>query len=340
MMCSVEEYTGSAAEWDGFGQQQLGWTHCHQFVWKRVMEQAFRHPCPYLAARTTDGSLCGILPLVSVRSVLFGHQLVSMPYLNYGGPLGTIAAVQALARAADELARRIGAPRTELRSLHPLPLGTSTSTHKITAILDLPRTTDAFWSGLPSKVRSQARRPAREGVYVEHGPEQLDPFVQVFSSHMTWLGTPTHSPRLFEAVREHFGSDAWFSCAYLGEEPIAAGCSIRSGSEMEIVWASALAAHKRIAANMLLYAQLMERAIGCGVERFNFGRCTPGSGAHQFKAQWGTRDVPLYWYRSGHSADATGLKDGVGQWGPRMWRHLPLPVARVLGPWIRKGIPL
>src|SRR5690349_10778236 len=83
-------------EWDDFARGQIGYTHFHRLRWRTVMQRAFGHQCLYLAARDAAGALVGVLPLVRVRSVVFGHYLVSMPFLNYGGPIGTADGVRAL----------------------------------------------------------------------------------------------------------------------------------------------------------------------------------------------------------------------------------------------------
>ena len=72
-------YEGDDAEWDAFVRRQPDWTHFHLAGWREVMRRVFRHECPYLVARGTDCALVGVLPLVRVRSALFGHYLVSMP---------------------------------------------------------------------------------------------------------------------------------------------------------------------------------------------------------------------------------------------------------------------
>jgi hypothetical protein len=92
---------------------------------------------------------------------------------------------------------------------------------------------------------------------------------------------------------------------------------------------------------MLLYWACMERAIAEGVATFNFGRCTPGSGTHRFKAQWGGRDVPLWWYGLSRNAGATtpSPDDGAYSWGPRVWSKLPVAVTTMLGPRIVRYIP-
>ncbi len=333
-------WQGPDAEWDDFVRRQPGWTHCHLAGWKDVMERALGHECPWLAVRE-NGALAGVLPLVRVRSAIFGHYLVSMPFLNYGGPLGSEAAVRALAAEAVRLARASGAGLLELRSRQSLPLELTVSHRKITVVLDLPEGPDALMKSFPAKLRSQVRRPQKEGVAVRFGPDQLDAFYQVFSRHMRDLGTPVLSRQFFQHARDRFGDSMWVGVAWLGDEPVACGAGFQWGSEFEMTWASSLQRYNRIAPNMLLYFAFMERAMAQGLARFNFGRCTPGSGTHRFKRQWGARDEPLHWYQQarGGAGHTPSPDDGAWSWGPRIWRHVPLPVANFLGPRVVRFIP-
>jgi len=341
MTLVVAPHDGPPDAWDAFVRVQWGWTHFHLHGWKRVMESVFGHECPYLAACDAFGALRGVLPLVRVRSVLFGHYLVSMPFLNYGGPLGDDEAVAALAARAEAMAREGGVKLLELRSRVALPLDLPVSHRKITVVLDLPATAEALWAALGSKLRSQVKRPMKDGVEVRFGPEQVDPFFAVFARHMRDLGTPTQPHGLFRAIAETFGPDAWFGCAYYEGRPVAAGAGFRWASEFEMTWASALSAYNRVAPNMLLYWAFMERAIAEGLTLFNFGRCTPGAGTHRFKRQWGSRDEPLWWYQRARTTTATtpSPDDPAFAWGPRLWRHVPLSLATALGPRIVRFIP-
>ena len=80
----VSHFTGAEATWDAFVRSAPGWTHFHLIGWKNVIERVFGHECLYLAAHSDAGALAGVLPLVRVKSMMFGHFLVSMPFLNYG----------------------------------------------------------------------------------------------------------------------------------------------------------------------------------------------------------------------------------------------------------------
>lgn len=337
----TEAFDGDGAEWNAFVRDQTSWTHFHLFEWTHVIEDILGHDCPYLAARTEAGALTGVLPLTRVRSPIFGHYLISVPFVNYGGPLGQDEAVQALTRTAADMAAEEGADLLELRSRQELPLDLPASHRKITVLLDLPSDPEILWKDLDSKVRSQVRRPRKEGVEVRFGPDQVAPFHRVFAEHMHALGTPALGLSLFEALAGTFGDDCWFGCAYLDEKPVACGAGFRWGDEFEITWASDLIAYRKIAPNMLLYWAFMERAIEHGLSVFNFGRCTPGSGTHRFKRQWGTRDQQLWWYQrsSGETASTPSPNDDAWSWGPKLWRRLPLKVATALGPRIVRYLP-
>lgn len=341
MTIRVAPFTGSPDEWDRFVRASDGWTHFHLYGWRGVTERVFGHECVFLAATRDDGALAGVLPLVRVRSRLFGHFLVSMPFVSYGGPLGDDDAVRALADAAFAMGRRDHVQLVELRSRRPLPLDVAPSHRKITVVLDLPATADDLWTRLDRKIRNHVRRSRKEGITVRFGHDQIVPFFAVFAHNMRDLGTPTQPRRLFESIADAFGDDVWAGCAYLGDRPIAAGLAIRWGAELEMTWGSSLAAYNRFSPNTLLYWDFMERAIGAGVTVFNFGRCSEGSGTHRFKRQWGSRDEPLWWYDGFENGPGkTPSPDDPGyRWGPRVWRRLPTSLATMLGPHIVRYIP-
>ncbi len=328
-------------EWDSFVRGTEGWTHFHLLGWRSVIKRVFGHECVYLAARAHRGRLVGVLPLVRLKSALFGHYLVSMPFVNYGGPLGEASAVRQLADHALELGRRTGVELLELRNRVRSDLGLAVSHRKITVLLDLPENADSLWRRFRPKLRSQIRRPQKDGIRVRFGLDQVEPFFTVFSHHMRDLGTPTQSLHLFQAIAEEFPKDVWFGCAYLRDRPVAAGCGFAWGREFEMTWASSLKNYSRLAPNMLLYWRFIERAISNGIRVFNFGRCTPGGGTHRFKAQWGGRDEPLWWYRHATTTRTStpSPEERQYRWGSLVWRRLPVRAANALGPRIVQYIP-
>jgi hypothetical protein len=181
----------------------------------------------------------------------------------------------------------------------------------------------------------------KEDVEVRFGPDQLDPFYRVFAENMRDLGTPVLGCRVFEEMRDEFGDSVRFGCAWLGDEPIAAGCGFVWDGEFEMTWASSLRAHNRIAPNMLLYWRFIAKAAEEGLHTFNFGRCTPDGGTHRFKLQWGGRDEKLWWYHRPSDEDAStpNPEEGALSLAPKVWSKLPLSVANRVGPYVVRLIP-
>jgi serine/alanine adding enzyme len=342
MTLAVSSFDGPADAWDAFVCNQAGWTHCHLYGWKRVMETLLGHECIYLAARD-DGALRGVLPLVRVRSAIFGHFLVSIPFLNYGGPLGTADAVRALVEHAAALADEGNVKLLELRSRIPLPLELPVSHRKVAVVLDLPGQAEQLWAGFDPALRSQVKRPEKEGVEVRFGPDQVDPFFAVFARHMRDLGMPAQPKTLFSGLAEAFGNTVWFGCAYHEGLPVAAGAGLRWGAELELTWASALSPYKPIAPGLLLYWSFMQRAIADRATLFNFGRSTPDAGPHlanhQVGRQWGSRDEPLWWYQRASRGAGVAVDMPGFDWGRPVWRRLPLTLATALGPRVVRLIP-
>jgi serine/alanine adding enzyme len=340
----VVPFAGSARAWDAVVTrwETGGATFCHLYGWRSLMADVLGHECLYAAAVDDAEEIRGVLPLVRVKSPLLGHYLVSLPFLNYGGPLGDPDACAALAAWAETEARSSRVDLLELRTRTALDAALRTSQRKITVLLDLPADAEALWKTFPSKLRSQVRRPEKEkDVEVRFGLGELDSFYYVFARNMHDLGTPVLPRDLFEGIARIFPNVVLFGTVWWGGRPVAGGCGFLWGGEFEMTWASSLRAHNHTGANMLLYWSFMRDVIARGARAFNFGRCTPGGGTHRFKRQWGGRDVPLPWAQwSPGTVDATPSPERpMFQLASAMWRRLPLAVANRFGPLLARQLP-
>ena len=360
---TVELGDVDASEWDAFVTTAEGGTFCHLSAWSTIMADALGHEVLQAVARDATGRLHGVLPLTRVKSRLFGHFLVSMPFLNYGGPVGTPPARRALTEWARSLAAGTGADLLELRwrpsalapalpEEHPpaeaslpgeeLPSDMQLTRRKVTVLLPLPDDPQHLWEkGLKSKLRSQVRRPMKEGYEARHGPDEVHSFYEIFARNMRDLGTPVLPKRLFTALTPALGDTVHFTTVYDGSDPIASGCGFFFGNEFEMTWASSLRSYNRTAPNMLLYWRMMENAIERGASTFNFGRCTPGGGTHRFKLQWGGTDEPLPWavWSPTGSVATPNPDQGKFRLATAAWKKLPLGVSRWLGPPLARRIP-
>ena len=340
-MISVSESNGQDAAWDHFVEQAEGATFCHLAGWRSIMTGVLGHTCTYLVATDESGAWQGVLPLVRVKSPVLGHYLLSMPFLNAGGPLGSTEAQLALVEWATAESKRSRPDLLELRSRRAVPGDLAQSQRKITVHLPLPDNSEALWKAFPGKLRSQVRRPQKEGYQVKFGLDQRDAFYAVFARNMRALGTPVLPASLFAKISSVFPELVEFGVVYHGAEPIAAGCGFAWQGEFELTWASSLREYNKFAPNMLLYWSFMQRMIDRSVKVFDFGRCTPNSGTHAFKRQWGGADVPLPWaqWSTRNVTSTPSPNQPMFKLAVACWSRLPLSVTNRLGPLIAKRLP-
>lgn len=338
----VEEFSGSGSDWDSLAAGWPGSSFCHLAGWTGVMKDALGHDSVRWVATDASGQPHGLLALVEVRSRIFGSYLLSMPFLSYGGPLGSEPAVRALVERAKEEARSRRVDLLELRSRIALPGDLDVSDRKITVLKSLPDSTEELWDkGLRAKVRSQVRRPIKEGMTFRFGADVAPAFYKIFSQTMRDLGTPVLPYRFFEALVDAFPDHVLFGVVEHESQPVAVGCGFIWNGEVEITWAGADRAHSRLAPNMLLYWAFMAESVERGATVFNFGRCSPDSSTHRFKKQWGSEDHALPWAQwSPSGVTATPNPDSPKfRLATRVWRRLPVSWANAIGPMVSRSLP-
>ncbi|HTU89673.1 MAG TPA: FemAB family XrtA/PEP-CTERM system-associated protein [Gemmataceae bacterium] len=312
--------------------------------WLLVLEQGLRH-APYLLEVRDGERTTGLLPLAYVRSLLFGRYLVSLPYLNSNGVLADDGDSRRLlidraVQLADELRVRHLELRHEQAIEHPALTGQLTS--KVHMRLPLPDFPGPLWEQLPAKVRNQVRKGEKSGLAVAWGGVELLPeFYAVFSRNMRDLGTPVYGRRLFAAILQHFPNEAELCVVRTGQTPVAAALLLHGKGVTEVPSASSLREHNSTCANMLLYWNLLDRAVQRGQAVFDFGRSTVDCGTYKFKKQWGAVAEPAVWQYYVRQGSAGDLRPDNPRYQRliHLWQRLPVRLTRWIGPAIVRGIP-
>jgi serine/alanine adding enzyme len=337
---------GHEAEWQTYVKSAPHASMYHALEWRDVLQRAFGHRSWYLMA-LDDGKARGVLPLVEMKSLLFGHFFVSLPFLDYGGILADAPAYEvALAAAAADLAAKRGAHHIELRQSFAAAgcgeVGWKLRQHKAALVIPLNADPNTHWSGLSSRLRGKVRKAEKSGATFSVGmAEELDDFYCVFGLNMRDLGTPVYSPALFRNVLQ-FAKDATVLLVRREGQPAAGAIALRRGERVELPWICSDYSQSSFSVNEYLYWNAIEWACGSGARELDLGRCSIDGGTFRFKMQWNPEVRPLFWYywlASGNELPEFSANNPKYALAVRCWKKMPLALANRVGPWIVRNIP-
>jgi FemAB-related protein (PEP-CTERM system-associated) len=247
---------------------------------------------------------------------------------------------RALVARAGELATSHGSRHVELRHVARRFSDMPFKQHKVAMWLALQ---PGIWDRIDRKARNQVRKAEKSGLSVARGGAELLPdFYRVFARNMRDLGTPVYAWGIFESVLRTFPGRAHVIVVRLNDLPVAAGLTYRTGTLIEIPWASSVRDYNHLCPNHLLYWRAIETAAAEGVDVFDFGRSTPGEGTFKFKEQWGAQPLSLnweYWLAPGAALPDQSPKNPKYRLMIASWKRLPLWAANAVGPKIVRLIP-
>jgi FemAB-related protein (PEP-CTERM system-associated) len=329
---------GDAAAWNAFVQERPEATFFHLAQWREVLERSFGHATHYLLAER-DGTLCGVLPLAEMRSLLFGHVLVSTPFCVYGGALaGDAGAYQALVSRACELAGSLGVDHLALRNrqrLHP-----QWPARDLYVTFRRPISPDAEENmrAIPRKQRAMVRKGVKEGLRSEVHHD-IDRHYATYAESLRNLGTPVLARRYFAELQRVFGENCEILSVEHRGRAIASCMSFYFRDEVLPYYGGGTREARALAGNDFMYWEVMERARQRGSRWFDFGRSKRDSGSYDFKRFWGFEPQQLYYeYHLVRAAAVPELSPTNPRYGRLIaaWQRLPLWLARLAGPPLAK----
>jgi FemAB-related protein (PEP-CTERM system-associated) len=331
-----------AAAWEGFAAAAPMATIFHGLAWGRAVERSLGQRRFYRCAWRGD-RLVGILPLIHVRSRLFGSALVATGFGVYGGIVAADdAAAAALAQDAASLGAELGVAHVELRHLHPPAIGwPARSDFYFTFCRRLAASREANLKAIPRKKRADLRKAIdNPALTVEVGGD-VATFFAIYAESLRNLGTPVLPRRFYAALVAELGDAVELSFVHGPGGPVAALMTFYFRDRVMPYYGGATAAARPLHAYDLLYWSLMERAGARGATLFDFGRSKAGTGSYDYKTYWGFAPEPLhYHYRLVRAA----APPDVNPLNPKYhllvetWRRLPLGVANAIGPLIARQL--
>ena len=332
--------TGEEQRWDEFVHATAGATFYHLSGWKRIIESQLHHPAYYLYCERS-GSIEAVLPLVQVKSLLFGNALISMPFLVYGGVVAANPeAQQEIVGAARELAEDLAVDHLELRNQAPMDGPWQTRDSYVTFRRRIDPDPDANLMAIPRKQRAMVRKGIKAGLQAEIDDDTERLYAAMLACKRN-LGTPFFGAPWLQAIKDEFSDQVEITTVTHRNSTVCSVMSFRHGNEILPYYGGGGDLARELKGNDFMYWAVMEKACKDGVEVFDFGRSATGSGAYRFKKHWGFEPQALaYQYFLVNSDAVPNLNPSNPRYRVliKAWKNLPLPLAGLIGPAVARRL--
>ena len=327
--------------WERFVFECPAATFFHRVGWREIYEDVLRHRTHYLLAER-DNRIVGVLPLVQLKSLLFGHSLVSLPFAVYGGVAATDAeATRALHRFAVVLGRELGVDHLELRNVASAEPTWPRQELYVTFRKTLLAEVEANMQAIPRKQRAMVRKGVQRGLRSEIDAG-VDRFFELYADNMHRHGTPPHSKRYMQALLRVFGEACEPLIVLNADGKAVSGVlSFYFRDEVLPYYAGDLPEARDVAANDFKYWELMRRSCERGLRTFDFGRSKRETGSYDFKRNWGFEPTPLH-YEYQLFKRATVPQNNPSNRKYRkaieLWRRMPRSLVNTIGPTLARHL--
>lgn len=340
----IELYNNNAREWDEYVNKTSHSNIYHKAGWKRIFEDFFEHKTFYLMAKE-DGDIKGVLPLVLMKSRVFGKFIVSLPFHCIAGVCAEDEnSARCLIDEAIQITKEEKTDYLELRNVEErIADGLITENHKASFILDLTPGIDKLWQGFKKQIRNRIRKAEKNNFSIKFGHEYIKEFYDCYATHMRDIGLPVHNFVFFRKVLEVFPKEeTQISIITHSGKTIASKFFMLCKDTVYLMCGASLKDEKELMPNYLLTWEVIKYAANAGYKYLDFGRSTINTGPYYFKQSWGGQLKPLYWQyhlNNGNKMPELNTDSRKFKIASSIWKKLPVSVTKFIGPRIVKYIP-
>ncbi len=308
---------------------------------------------PIRLCAKSEGKSYGCLPVVHVKSHLFGNVLISMPYSEHGSTVISSGerreeARRLLMNRVRELADERGVEYICLRGArHPGTEDYLRVSQALTFEVDVGQNTERLWSSTETRFRTAVRNAEDQNVRVERATSASDvaDFYDLYAETLRRHGIPPHSlgffRRMWDVLDEQDRLELLFARRPGDTTPIATALLLTFGDRVHYKLAASNADGRQSNAGPLVLWEAMRWASENGYSTFDLGRTRKGTGVYEFKRSLNGRELYLddLYYYPGQFVPPPNPDQGAFRPLIRLWKELPLELTTLIGPHIRKGLP-
>lgn len=329
-------------DWDSYVESSPDVIAWHSWDWSQVLIQ--HYGCRFYPIAAYDGGrIRGILPLYHVKTFRSGDALMSIPYVVAGGAVAdSEEGRQALLAKAIDIARETNIHKLTLKQYKVRIAGDLfTEEGYYNRELTLSPDINAVWNSISAENRAKVEQSRAHQFTLEYPSKDLDRFYRMLLRDQHAAGVPCMSKSW---VRRLYDTGMYeISLLKQGSE-IVAGTMVKKFKDTVSFPFTCLAGTtpRHLLGAYSLYWQIIERLATEGIRICHSGRIPNTDQALPYRLGWGGTKYPYLYQYYGVAGQKTEFAEKRGrkrELFETVWKHIPVPVARMLAPPIVKQFP-
>ncbi len=299
--------------WGAFVNAQPGSLVYHHPAWLQVLEEAYGYKPVNLICEDADGQLRGILPLFSMRGLLTGRRLSSLPRTPVAGPLACDREAAALlVREAVERTRSEKGTQFQLKmmsnALDGLVEGVVGVPWRETYVLELPEKPELMRIGNSrnhARIKWSVNKATRLGVQVHQAEteRELEAWYKLYLETMRWVAVPPRPYHFFKVAWERLQPHGLLRLLLAnriegGQTRLLAGSLLlMSGQTVFYAFTGWRREDLSLRPNDVIQWRAIHDACAEGYRYYDFGEVTKDNrGLAEFKSKWSAQSQWMYRY--------------------------------------------
>lgn len=313
----------------------------HTFPYKKFIEEAF--DCKYTILAAKEEGIKTILPVVGIKSRLFGNKIISSAYLEYGGFAGDKNYVDKMIDFLNEnydnnnyLEIRGGTE--EFDEILSSKLTKKKFYKRFVLRLE---TEEAVWKRIQHAKRKAVNRALRQLEVKEIPFSDLENFYKLYCGNMRSFGSPPYARKYFISFYKNIISKGPGKIygAYHQGKLTAALLGFCYQDRVHIIIAVSDPKYQEYRPNDAVHWWFIKWACKNNYKWFDFGRVREESGQFEYKRKWGPEllELPSYFLLWKAKEIPVVDPDSYG-FLVKLWKKAPLWTTKLVGMKLRKEL--
>ena len=287
------------------------------------------------------------IPMIKIQNFIFGEKKISLPFLDIGGVFGDITPK----RLKEIFNKKIKNGEIRINEYQKnfkknLDILKKAGFHKKESKAQFYieiENPEFKWNKFHKHTRNEIRKAKKNNLRIERieNLNELEKFYKLYFYEMKRFGTPCHSYNFFKNMLEIFNEDFFGINCYLNKNLIASGILIFE-KEVAYLWFNVSDSQYRInKPNDLIYWTTIIESFKRKIKWIDVGQIDINpenereKNLKRFKEKWlGKRYKKFIFYYPKKELEKIGNKKEKLKKFRKVWRYLPSPIIKLIGPWV------